>query len=165
MKRQCVRRLFEKAMSLPKRLFLHWSILTKNNKQVNACKLVQIYNYHQTVNLFTSLQNVLQASVASFLVRDRNQEIKIKTIDTIMANQVNNLHNAFSTWKNHCESIAMAEALNEEKKKFLLNNLLGFTKGSRNNLIRQVLEKFANYAKYHKVLIIVYYYRRYELSI
>ena len=44
MKRQCVRKLFEKAMGTPKRLFLHWSTLTKNHKQVNACKMVSFYN-------------------------------------------------------------------------------------------------------------------------
>ena len=39
-KKQCIRKLFEKAMSSNKRMFIHWHLITRNQRQVTLCKLV-----------------------------------------------------------------------------------------------------------------------------
>jgi len=55
---------------------------------------------------------------------------------------MNNLRHAYNLWKNHSESMAMSEALNQEKKRFVVESLANYAKSNSNQNLRAVLRKF-----------------------
>jgi hypothetical protein len=89
------------------------------------------------------------------MINDREAEIKEKAIEKILSNQLNLLRMALHHWRNTTNSLAISDALTGEKKRFLINSMMMFLKGSNNSLLRTVLRKFADEAAIKKKIRVI----------
>jgi hypothetical protein len=90
------------------------------------------------------------------LQNNRDEEIKEKALDTMFANQMNNLRHALLFWRNFNQQKAMEDAMNAEKKAFVVERLNNFAKNNTSEKLKVILRKFKDNANRRSVLFRIF---------
>ncbi|CAD8123445.1 unnamed protein product [Paramecium sonneborni] len=133
-KRFCIKQLFQVTMSAPQRYIKQWQNVNRVYKSVVACQ--------KTNNFFSSLAQIIQSNLLTFVQNKKNIDIKERCIQKILASHHSNLAIAFFRWKSHSKQDQILKRLGEEKMKFLILNLKKFLENDKKQRLRRALNQF-----------------------
>ena len=138
-KKRAVIQLINCTASGQKRMFSRWVTLTEKSKTFNECKLV--------AGLLSTLTFAIKSVSDVAFVDNKENTLKEKALSQLFKNMSSNVGDCFKKWRDTNNIEKIREKLTNQQKETVLMVLNGLLKGSRQDQIRDALQKFRNHRK------------------
>ena len=134
LKKRAVIQLINITQGGQKKMFSRWQSLTEKAKLVNECKLV--------ASLLASLTYTIKSVTDNCLVDNKENSVKEKALLQLFKNLNHNVSDTFKRWRDVNNIEKLRERMTSQQKEAVLNVLNALLRQSKNQQIREAINKF-----------------------